>query len=145
MRLIKKLPTLLILTGFLFSTSFLTSCSDDDEEVQLAPSEQIVGTWVINESFILGSTIPGDGSTITFNACGETECTGSDFLASDESTSTLTYELNEEATLLTITDNDGSKGGSYSGEWTVESITNSSLTISAETFLGIVRFKMTKQ
>lgn len=142
----KKLTNGLMMAGLLFGTMFLSSCSDDDkEETLLAAEERIVGTWVINESELLGSTLPGDGSSITFTACTDTGCTGSDFLAADESTSSITYTLNSEATLLTIDDSDPSKGGSYTGEYTIETFTNSSMTISIETFIGLVRFKMTKQ
>ena len=90
----KNLTNGLMLAGLLFGTMFLSSCSDDDkEETLLAAEERIVGTWVINESELLGNTLPGDGSSITFNACTDTGCSGSDFLVSDESTSALTYVL----------------------------------------------------
>ena len=146
MKTMKRLTNGLMLAGLLFGTMFFTSCNDDDEEeTLLAAEERIVGTWVINESQILGNTIPGDGSTITFNACTDTGCTGSDYLAADASTSDITYTLNADATLLTIDDSDPSKGGSYTGEYTIVTFTNSSMTITIDTFLGPVTFKMTKQ
>lgn len=128
----------------LLDASVFTSCKDDDDEVILAINERIVGKWTVTETKALGFTIPGDGSYITFNACSGGTCTGTDFLAEDESTSELTYEFKSGDTILSIDDSDANAGGAYSGEWTIVSFTNSELLLKAETFLGEVSIKFNK-
>ncbi len=121
-----------------------TSCSDDDtEDVLLTESDRIVGTWTLSQSVVLGITVPGDGSTLTFNECTAT-CAGIDFQASDDSSGTFTYELTSDNTILSIIDNDSSAGGAYSGDWAISSFTNNSITLSASTFIGDVSFTFTK-
>lgn len=122
----------------------LSSCSDDDtEDILLTESDRIVGTWTLSKSVVLGITVPGDGSTLTFNECTAT-CAGIDFQASDDTSGTFTYELTSNNTILSIIDNDSSAGGAYSGDWTISSFTNNSITLSASTFIGNVSFTFTK-
>ena len=128
----------------LLFASVFTSCKDDDDEILLDINERIVGQWTVSETKALGLTIPGDGSYITFNACSGSTCTGTDFLAEDESTSSLTYEFKSGDTVLSIEDNDSEAGGAYTGDWTIATFTNSELLLTADTFLGEVSIKFNK-
>lgn len=143
MKTIATFKTSLIVIFLLSLSPLFLSCSDDDSETLLPESERIVGTWTIKESTVLGFTIPGDGSTLTFIECGTT-CTGVDFLASDSSTGTFTYVFTNDNTILSIDDNDALSGGSYSGDWTIDKFTNSTLTLSGSSILGEVAFTFTK-
>jgi len=61
----------------------LTSCQKEDDSENQEPTKTLEGTWTIESSLIFGMTIPGDGSSLKFNGC-DTECTGEDYMASDE-------------------------------------------------------------
>lgn len=118
----------------------LTSCEKEEETQETVKT--LEGTWTIESSLIFGMTIPGDGSTLKFNGC-DTECTGEDYMASDETTGSFTYELSEDETTLTIVDEDEA-GGSYGGTWTVVKYTDSELDLSTETFFGPMTIEMKK-
>ena len=108
---------------------------------KLGPYEKIDGTWKITSSEIFGTSIPGDGSTISFVECDTPPCPGSDYLASDGTTSNITYEFLNDDDILAIVDTTGN-GGSYNAEWDVGTFTKSRLTLSADAgFFG--PFKMT--
>lgn len=119
-----------------------SSCGDDEEDL-LPVSERILGTWTIKESVIFGATIPGDGSTLTFNECTSI-CTGADYLAEDDSMGSFTYSFNSDNTVLIIDDSDASVGGSYSGEWTIEGFTNNAITLKGNTLFGEFIMRFTK-
>ena len=112
-----------------------------DEPLPTA-EELITGKWIISSSEILATVVPGDGSYLTFEACSS-DCSGIDYKESDTSTGTFTYTINEEATLLNITDG-SSDGGSWSGEWDVLELTDSDFRITTTTFLGSMKVEMTK-
>ena len=120
---------------------FVSSCSKDEAENGI-PEEMIVGTWAVTSGEILGETIPGDGSTLTFNSC-DTECTGSDYLASDETTGSIRYSFNEDFTTITIVDN-SADGGNYDGTWDILELSNSDLHLKTETFLGTFEMELKK-
>lgn len=115
--------------------AFFTSCSKDEEVTPGDPAEQIVGTWAINSSKLLGVTIPGGGATLTFNTCGVDVCSGSDYENFDKTTGEFTYTLSTDGKTLTIVDGD-QNGGAYNGAWDVTSMTNSSLEITSSSILG---------
>jgi len=123
--------------------ALFVSCSDDESETLLVESERIIGTWTIKESVVLGITIPGDDSSLTFSACSTT-CNGVDYEATNETSGTFTYEFKNEFKTLSIDDDDSDLGGSYTGDWSVSKFTNNSLTLSTQSILGEVSFTFTK-
>lgn len=120
---------------------FLASCSKDEAENGI-PEEMIVGTWVVTSAEIFGETVPGDGSTLTFNSC-DTTCTGSDYLASDQTTGSITYSFDEDFSTITIVDN-SEDGGNYNGTWDILELSNSNLRLITETFLGTFEMELNK-
>lgn len=96
--------------------------------------ELLQGKWMVTNSNIMGSDIPGDGSYMQFNACGTT-CGGVDFKASDTTSGNFTYSIDADATVISITDTT-SNGGSWNGSWDVLTLTENSLKITGSTFLG---------
>lgn len=65
------------------SIVFFGGCTEEDALIA-DPAERLLGTWTVESASALGFTVPGDGSTISFDACGDVECTGSDYVASDD-------------------------------------------------------------
>ena len=104
--------------------------------------EQLAGTWTIDSSEILATVVPGDGSYLQFNACAAT-CSGIDYNVSDTTKGTFVYTINDEATLLTITDN-SSDGGSWTGEWDVLELTETDFRITTSTIFGSMKVEMSK-
>lgn len=121
----------------------LAACESSEDEVLVAPEERIQGRWIIDNSQILGQTVPGDGSYLEFDACG-TDCGGIDYMAADDSQGTFTYVLNAEGTTVTIQD-DTPDGGAYNGQWDILEFTNSSMVITGNTILGTLRMELSKQ
>ncbi len=109
---------------------------------QPTPQEMLEGKWIIQSQEWLTYTVPGDGSYLQFNACSSS-CSGVDYKASDTTSGTFTYVLNEEATLLTITDN-SSDGGSWGAAWDILELTENDLRITGSTPFGNVKVEMTK-
>lgn len=140
---IKNANLFLLLIILFAGTILTTSCGKDDDDVLLPVEQRIVGTWTIQNSIIFDQQIPGDGSTLTFKEC-KTTCSGTDYLGSDESTGTFTYAFIENDTVLSIDDDDSEAGGSYTGDWNIEQFTNSTLTLSGDTFFGKVSFTFSK-
>jgi len=113
-----------------------------NKEEPLTPAQMLEGQWTIDSQEILTVVAPGDGSYLTFNACSST-CDGVDFKASDTTTGSFTYTLNEEGTLLTI--NDGSSdGGNWDATWDVLELTENSLRITATTIFGNMLVELSK-
>jgi hypothetical protein len=83
------------------------SCQKDESNL---PESQIEGKWIIYNQEILGSSISGDGSYLTFS--GGLNGTGTDYKASDTTTGQFTYSMDEEATQIVIVDT-MSEGGNY--------------------------------
>ena len=104
--------------------------------------EQVAGTWTIDSSEILALVVAGDGSYLQFNACAAT-CSGIDYKVSDTTKGTFVYTINDEATLLTITDN-SSDGGSWTGEWDVLELTETDFRITTSTIFGSRKVEMSK-
>lgn len=112
------------------------------KEEPLTSAQKVEGKWTITSQEILGSTYPGDGSYLQFNACSST-CSGVDFKAGDTTTGSFNYTINEEGTLLTIVDN-SSDGGSWNATWDILELTENSLRMTTTTFLGNLLVKMSK-
>ena len=126
----------------LLATILVASCSSDDD-TPTVPEDAIQGTWMITSSVLLGATVPGDGSSLTFNAC-DTTCSGADYLASDQTTGSFTYSFNDDFTQLTIVDA-SEDGGSYDGTWEILELKSSTLRIIVDTgLLGTVQLNMSK-
>ena len=106
------------------------------------PAEMIEGKWTITSQEILTQVIPGDGSYLQFNACSSS-CSGVDYKASDTTTGSFNYVLNDEGTVVTITDQ-SSDGGSWDATWDVLELTETSFRITATTILGNLKVEMTK-
>ncbi len=125
--LLKSL-TLLLLVGLLFS------CDKEEEEV--TPEMTITGKWMLTNTNYFGHDAPGEGSYLSFNECNDSICTGVAYKESDQSSGTFSYVLNGEES-IDIIDDDSSKGGNWSGTWTITTFTSSNLVIE-QTLLGQV-------
>ena len=112
------------------------------EEAGPTAAELVAGQWTIDSSEILGTVVPGDGSYLRFDACSSA-CSGVDYKVSDTTSGTFSYTINEEATILGITDN-SSDGGSWSGEWDILELTESDLRITTTTIFGSMKVEMSK-
>lgn len=130
-----------ILAFGVFSLAILTIVGCKKEEPP-TPAEMIEGKWTISSQEILAQVIPGDGSYLQFNACSSS-CSGVDFKASDTTTGSFTYVLNDEGTVITISDN-SSNGGSWNATWDVLELTENNFRITATTILGNLKVEMTK-
>jgi hypothetical protein len=115
----------------------LTSC-----EKEKTPAQLLQKTWIASSQEILGSVVPlTDGSSLTFNADNK----GVDYKGSNKSTGSFTYTLNDAGTSVAIVDTDGN-GGNYNYTWTVETLTESDLTISTNTgMFGVIRIILKAQ
>ena len=120
---------------------FFSGCTEE-EELIADPAERLLGTWQISEATALGMTLDMSGSTVTFNSCGDTQCEGSDYVSYDDVDCPFIYTLTE--TNLTIEYPDQNAVGDFSGDWTIDSFTNSAMNLSMSTFLGDVSYKLTK-
>ncbi len=128
---------------FALISIMMTSCEVEPENDK-TPAEQFVGKWTINTTEILAQVIPGDGSYLIFNECSA-ECFGEDYLASDKSAGTFSYQLNEDATILSITDESGD-GGSYNADWEILKLTDDEFRMITDTGLfGTMKIEMTKE
>ena len=114
----------------------LLSCKKEDEKT---PQEMLEGKWTIHSSEILGSTVPGDGSYLQFNASFD----GVDYKASDTTYGTFTYSMNETATIINITDTI-SDGGNWNFAWDVLDLTEAKLRMTTTTFLGNLTVEFNK-
>ncbi len=108
----------------------------------ISPQEMLEGKWIITSQEILGVTVPGDGSYLIFNACSQT-CTGTDYKASDSSSGTFDYILNEEATQIAIVDT-MSAGGGYNYTWDILELTETNFRMTTVTILGNLKIEMAK-
>ncbi|MFZ9848599.1 MAG: hypothetical protein ACO3EE_10665 [Flavobacteriales bacterium] len=126
-----------ILHSLAIACLFLFSCTEEKKPAQLLQKK-----WIANSQEVLGSTVPlNDGSYLKFidGTAGE------DYKGSNKTTGAFTYTLDEAGTSLAIVDTD-SKGGNYNFTWTVEQLTETDLTISANTgIFGVMRLKLTAE
>lgn len=106
-------------------------CKKEDPKTS---QEMLEGKWNIYSTEILGNIAYGDGSYLQFNACSST-CGGVDYDAGDTTTGTFTYTINEEATILNISDT-SSNGGNWNAAWDILDFTDTKLRITATTVLG---------
>ena len=113
-----------------------------EKEDPLTAEELVAGQWTIVSSEILATVIPGDGSYLRFDACAAT-CSGVDYKVGDTTSGVFTYTINEEATILAITDN-SSDGGSWSGEWDILELTEKDFRITTTTIFGSMKVEMSK-
>jgi hypothetical protein len=133
MKLITK--TLVVVSALLL----LVGCKKEDP---LTPQQMLEGKWIIQSQEMLGSVVQGDGSYLQFNACSSS-CDGVDYKAGDQTTGVITYTLNSEATVLSITDN-SADGGSWDADWDILELTETDLRITTSTAFGNVKVEMTK-
>ena len=107
-----------------FALMLIISCTiEDDTDPEPAESKSLAGTWEFTNIFAFGQNIAGDGSYLQFEACDSTSCTGVDYKASDASSSTFTYTLYAEDSIVFV-DNDPSNGGNYNGAWLINNFTD---------------------
>ena len=71
-------------------------------------------------------------------------CTGVDYSASDSTSGTFTYVLNDDATQIVITDTMNA-GGNYNFTWDILDLTTSQLKITTSTLLGNLKIVMSKE
>jgi len=118
----KKMILALAATG-----AILSSCEKTEP---LQPQDMLEGQWTIYNQEFLGQYIAGDGSYLTFS--GGLAGTGTDFKASDTTSGTFTYTMNDEATQIIIVDT-MSEGGNYAYTWDVLELTETKLRMTAST------------
>lgn len=126
--------------GIVFLT-ILSTVGCKKEEL-LTPAQMIEGKWTITSQEIFTQVTSGDGSYLQFNACSSS-CSGVDFKASDSTTGSFSYDLNDAGTLITINDN-SSDGGSWDATWDILELTETSFRITATTIFGNLKVEMTK-
>jgi len=117
---------IIVLSGILF---FGVSCKKQ------SAYEKLDGTWEITESSLMGITVQGDGSTLSFTDCGSPPCSGTDYDGTNKTTGSFTYELLNDDKTLSIADT-SSLGGSLNADWEVGTLTKSTLRITANTLFG---------
>lgn len=130
-----------ILTFGVLCLAILATASCEKEEA-LTPAQMIEGKWTITSQEILTTEVPGDGSYLQFSVCPGT-CSGVDYKASDTTSGSFTYILNEEGTLLTI-DDQSTDGGSWNATWDVLELTENNFRITTTTILGNLKVEMAK-
>ena len=113
-----------------------------ESDIDNAPDEMIVGKWMVQSMEFFGETVSGDGSYLEFKECSAT-CSGIDYMATDRTSGSFTYVLNESATVLEIVDNT-SDGGSYNGSWDILELSDSKFRIVGNTSFGSLKLEMTK-
>lgn len=107
------------------------------------PAQMIEGKWRITSQELLASVTPGDGSYLEFNGCS-TNCTGSDFKASDGTLGSFQYILDESGSQLIIIDN-STAGGSYNGTWDVLELNDDIFRMTTSTSFGNLKIEMNKE
>ena len=133
------MKNLIYVSIFAFASIFMVGCKKEEPKT---PQQMLEGQWSVVSSNILGTTVPGDGSYLRFNAY-TSNYSGVDFKASDTTTGSFTYSLNEAATVLTITDT-SANGGNWNAAWDVLDLTESKLKITSSTFLGNLTVEFSK-
>lgn len=117
-----------------------TSCKKDESNL---PENQIEGKWVIYNQEILGSSVAGDGSYITFS--GGLSGTGTDYKASDSTSGQFTYTMDEDGTQIIIVDT-MSAGGNYNFTFDILQLDNDRLRMTANTgAFGDLLLEMNKE
>ena len=102
-----------------------------ERESASTPAEMLVGKWNITATGALGAVIPGDGSYLEFDACDEDECTGTDHMASNATTGSITYDLAADGRTITIQDTTAD-GGMYNGTWKILELGETKLQIAID-------------
>ena len=110
---------------------------------ELTSQKMLEAKWIITSLEILATTTPGNGSYLIFNSCSSS-CTGVDYSASDSTSGTFTYVLNDDATQIVITDTMNA-GGNYNFTWDILDLTTSQLKITTSTLLGNLKIVMSKE
>lgn len=128
--------TIAVLSLFLIA---LYSCKKEDPKTS---QQMLEGKWNVYSVEFMGGTSYGDGSYLEFNACSAS-CGGVDYQASDTTSGTFTYTIDDEATVLNITDTT-SNGGNWNAAWDILDFTDTKLRITATTFLGNVTYEFHK-
>ena len=82
-----------ILACGIFFLAILSTVGCKKEEL-LTPAQMVEGKWTITSQEIFTQVTSGDGSYLQFNACSSS-CSGVDFKASDSTTGSFSYDLND--------------------------------------------------
>ncbi|MFK7796635.1 MAG: hypothetical protein AB8E82_04215 [Aureispira sp.] len=130
--------------ALLFFGAILMNACENAEGLQTV-YDKAEGTWRITSTEFLTSTIPGDGSTLTFDNCSSPPCAGQDYKASDATTGAFTYEFDEVENLLIIND-PSQDGGNYNDTFDILNFTATNLRITSGSLFGLnVTIEMDKQ
>lgn len=112
-----------IVLAILIVLSLSYSCTKEED----IPADLILGKWMLSSTEVLGTTSPGDGSYLIFEAS-----TGTDYMASDSTSGTFTYELNTDGTILIINDTTYD-GGYFNFTFDVLQLSEETLRITTDT------------
>lgn len=126
----------------MFSLILLSIVACTKKEPEPTSQELVEGKWTIVSSEVLANVVPGNGSYLHFDACSSS-CSGVDFNGNDTTSGTFTYSINEEATLITITDTN-SDGGTWDGTWDILELSESDFRITTTTAFGSMKLEMSK-
>lgn len=124
-----------VLAGFLITALF--ACKKTD------PHEAIIGSWEVSKTYLSGNEMSGPGE-MTFQDCGTPPCPGTSTEKTNNTTGDISWELNEDASKLTITDT-SSGGGAWNATYDVDVLTSSSLTIRTNSILGELKVEFNKK
>lgn len=100
------------------------------KEEARAPEESLVGRWEFKSVELKAGSGPGDGSYLEFGPCSSGVCTGTDYLASNKTTSTFTWRLEADGRKLTIED-PSPDGGYYNNTWEILDFSEASFRMTA--------------
>ena len=128
--------TLFATLSIVFITGF-ASCKKTD------PHEAIVGTWEVDKTYLSGNEMDGPGE-LTFQDCSTPPCPGTSEEHTNNTTGGISWELNEDATQLTIIDT-VSGGGSWNSTYDVDVLTDSKLTLRTNSILGELKVEFAKK
>ena len=132
MKKIYLLPFAIITLSLTF-----TSCKKEEEKTV---SEKIAGHWATGNQYLQNNLVASsDGSYLEFNA----GAAGVDHKASDNSTGTFTWALQNEDSQILFADTT-SVGGFWNGTYDIVSITETKLVIKATSILGEYKCELNK-
>ncbi|MEW6467846.1 MAG: hypothetical protein AB1458_02930 [Bacteroidota bacterium] len=124
----------------LFLLAFTLTISSCKKEEEKTTAEKMEGQWMTGNQYIQNSQVASaDGSYLTFNSNG----TGIDHKASDNSTGTFTWSLQNNETQILFSDTT-STGGFWNGTYELVSISETRMVIKTTSILGEYKCELNK-